>query len=264
VRRRSPSIDRGRQLARRLYGTARMRALERIRRLGFERITHSDLEPEFLALHSRCAEYTGTSILRMNALYEAMRYVLETEIPGDYVECGAWRGGSSMLASLCAQRAGATQLRFWLYDTFMGMTQPTPEDGDVAWQQWKTLERVDHNDWCYAPLEEVRRNMLSTGLAPGCLELVEGRVEETIPAQAPSKISLLRLDTDWYSSTKHELIHLFPRLQPGGVLIVDDFGFWQGARLAVQEYFRETGIRLLLVRIDETGRLAIKPPLAPG
>jgi hypothetical protein len=85
-----------------------------------------------------------------------------------------------------------------------------------------------------------------------------GKVEDTIPADIPEKIALLRLDTDWYESTKHELIHLFPRLQKGGVLIIDDYGFWKGARKAVDEYFAENNIQILLNRIDDTGRMAIK------
>jgi O-methyltransferase len=86
---------------------------------------------------------------------------------------------------------------------------------------------------------------------------VKGLVEETVPDQAPSQISLVRLDTDWYESTKHELEHLYERLTPGGVLIIDDYDYWEGSRKAVDEFMAETGARLLLVPID-TGRIAIK------
>src|ERR1051325_10354963 len=88
---------------------------------------------------------------------------------------------------------------------------------------------------------------------------LEGTVEETIPAQAPERIALLRLDTDWYESTRHELVHLYPRLVPGGVLIIDDYGHWEGARKAVDEYIAQNNLRLFLNRIDYAGRLAIKP-----
>jgi hypothetical protein len=83
-------------------------------------------------------------------------------------------------------------------------------------------------------------------------------VEDTLPAEAPEKLAILRLDTDWYSSTKHELETLYPRLAEGGVLIVDDYGHYEGARRAVDEYFAETGQRVLLSRIDYTGRIAVK------
>jgi hypothetical protein len=88
---------------------------------------------------------------------------------------------------------------------------------------------------------------------------VKGKVEDTIPRAAPKQIALLRLDTDWYESTYHELKHLYPRLVPGGVLILDDYGHWEGARRAVDQYFEEERIRLFLHRIDYAGRLAIKP-----
>jgi hypothetical protein len=74
----------------------------------------------------------------------------------------------------------------------------------------------------------------------------------------PEQIAVLRLDTDFYESTRHELRHLYPRLVHGGVLIIDDYGHWAGARKAVDEYIAEEGIRLLLNRIDYTGRIAIK------
>ena len=83
-------------------------------------------------------------------------------------------------------------------------------------------------------------------------------MEETIPTHIPHAISLLRLDTDWYESTKHELTHLFPLLSPGGVIIIDDYGHWQGAKKAVDEYFEENKIKILLNRIDYTGRIGVK------
>ncbi len=88
--------------------------------------------------------------------------------------------------------------------------------------------------------------------------MIKGKVEETIPHDIPEKISILRLDTDWYESTYHELVHLYPRLVKGGVLIIDDYGHWQGARKAVDQYFQENNIPVLLNWIDYTGRVAVK------
>ena len=112
--------------------------------------------------------------------------------------------------------------------------------------------------WSFSPIEETRRNVLSTGYSPDRVHFVKGPVEQTIPANAPETIALLRLDTDFYESTRHELIHLFPRLVPGGVLIIDDYGHWEGARQAVDEYFKENKIRMLLNRVDYTGRIGVK------
>lgn len=108
------------------------------------------------------------------------------------------------------------------------------------------------------PLEAVKRVVLGTGYDEQNVVFVKGKIEETVPAQVPERIALLRLDTDWYESTRHELVHLFPRLVRGGVLIIDDYGHWQGARKATDEYFRENGISLLLNRIDFSARIGIK------
>jgi hypothetical protein len=220
------------------------------------------LEPEFNRLYERCAPFTMTSRERMYAMYQASRYVADAGIPGDVVECGVWRGGSSMMGALAMSAVPGAARKLWLYDTFEGMPEPSQEDyglhGEDALAEWQRNQRGEINEWCYAPLEEVRANLLSTGLAADGFELVQGLVEETIPARVPEQISLLRLDTDWYESTYHELVHLFPRLVPGGVLILDDYGHWGGVRDAVDRYVRENGLGLLLARVDYAGRMAVK------
>jgi O-methyltransferase len=188
--------------------------------------------------------------------------VIRAGVPGDFVECGVWRGGSSMLTALTLNRLGDSERRLYLYDTFAGMPEPGELEVDAlghsARQQWSSEQRGDVNDWCYASLTEVRQNLLSTGFPAERLNLVEGLVEETIPGTAPDRIAVLRLDTDWYESTRHELEHLYPRLREGGVLILDDYGHWEGARRAVDEYFGVQAPHLLLNRIDYTGRVAVK------
>src|SRR5262249_52452971 len=114
------------------------------------------------------------------------------------------------------------------------------------------------SDYYRVPLEAVRRVMLGTGYDERKLVFVKGKVEDTVPGQAPAQIALLRLDTDWYESTRHELAHLFPRPAPGGVLIIDDYGHWQGARKAADEYFEAQRIAILLNRIDFSARIAVK------
>ena len=89
-------------------------------------------------------------------------------------------------------------------------------------------------------------------------------MEETIPGRAPERIALLRLDTDWYESTRHELEHLWERLEPGGVLIIDDYGHWAGAREAVDEFFAKRSDAPLLTRVDYTGRIGVKASLVTG
>jgi len=250
-------------------GELRARLNRGLSRANFELIVRpptETLEPEFERFLSRCEPYTMTSRERMYAVYQATRYIVEADVPGDIVECGVWRGGSSMMAALTLMGAGAGagggDRRLWLYDTFEGMTEPGQRDvgpdGRSAHGEWERNRREGHNDWCYSPLDEVRSNILSTGIATDAFELVQGRVEDTIPARAPERIALLRLDTDWYESTHHELVHLFPRLSRGGALLIDDYGHWDGVRAAVDEYRRDQGIKLLLSRTDYAGRMAIK------
>jgi hypothetical protein len=224
-----------------------------------------NLDAGFEELRDRVAEATMTSDERMHALFQAINYVTSAGIAGDVVECGVWRGGSSMLGAFALLAHDEASRTLWLYDTFEGMTPPgeldVKYDGSSASDELARQERRADlvNDWCVATIEDVRSNMQETGYPMNRVRLVEGKVEETIPTQAPDAIAILRLDTDWFESTWHELIHLYPRLVPGGVLIVDDYGWWQGAREAVDRYFDEHGVRMLLSRIDETGRMGIKP-----
>ena len=167
-----------------------------------------------------------------------------------------------MAVALTLLRLGVTDRDLYLYDTFTGMTAPSDEDVRRSGERAADLlaEQSRSSDiWAIAAIEDVREAVLSVGYPEERIHFVQGPVEETLPASAPEQIALLRLDTDWYSSTKHELVHLFPRLTTGGVLILDDYGYWQGARRAVDEYLTENSLRLLLNRIDNTARIALKP-----
>jgi O-methyltransferase len=148
----------------------------------------------------------------------------------------------------------------YLFDTFEGMTPPTETDVDYTGKQASEILFEDDGFKCAdAPLEQVKGVLYTTGYPREKIHFVQGRVEETIPACAPEVISLLRLDTDWHASTKHELVHLFPQLSKAGVIIIDDYGHWKGSRQACDEYFAENRVPILLNRIDYTGRIALKP-----
>lgn len=221
-----------------------------------------DLETDFLALHERCKPYTRTSIERTYALYQAARHVARSAVPGAMVECGVWRGGSMMVAAMTLAACDDTSRELWLYDTYEGMSEPGEHDRD-----WRGISAADlmrkgaaskeTSVWCYSSIDEVRANMAGTGYPADRMRFVKGKVEDSIPGEAPPQIALLRLDTDFYESTYHELQHLYPRLAPGGVLIIDDYGHWAGARKATDRYFAELGRSPLLQRIDYTGRMAI-------
>lgn len=224
----------------------------------------SDTEPEFHELVERVRTFTMTSFERMYALYKALEYIEQARIPGDIVECGVWRGGSMMLAAYKLLALGRSDRNLYLFDTYEGLPKPDEiKDIDLwgnraidGWLPMKTSEEGSH--WAKASIEDVQANMQSTGYPYGRIHFVKGMVERTIPDSAPKGIALLRLDTDWYASTKHEMEHLFPRLSSNGILILDDYGHLKGARRAVDDYLAEQKLPLLLNRIDYTGRLIVK------
>lgn len=221
-----------------------------------------DMEKDFAGLYVRTRDYTMTSVERMYSAYKSAEYVIQHDIPGDIVECGVWRGGSSMMMMLKMMAMKDTSRRFFLYDTFEGMVQPGEKDrsatGEMASTTWKESQKDDMNEWCYASLAEVQSNIGKCGYPQEKVHYVKGKVEQTIPGNMPQSISLLRLDTDWFDSTYHELKHLFPLLSAGGVIIVDDYGHWEGARQAVDQYFSENKTKIILNRIDNTGRVGVK------
>jgi O-methyltransferase len=241
-----------------------------LRALGFELVRyrprtaeHPDLSGEDWAILDRVAGCTMTSVERQIALIHAVRHLVRHEIQGSFVECGVWRGGSSMAIALTLAQEGDTARDLFLYDTFEGMTRPQDvdraRDGSSAQSQLDLDAQRTGLVWAVAGLEDVQRNLRSTGYPEERLHYVRGPVETTLPSRRPAgPIALLRLDTDWYESTKHELTHLFPLLSDGGILIVDDYGHWEGAKKAVDEYLADLGRSLYLHRIDYTGRLLVK------
>ena len=185
---------------------------------------------------ARAEPYSMTGPVRLAATVTAVR---ETEhLAGDIVECGVWRGGNIIAAMLASERAR----RFWLFDTFDGMTEP----GEHDWRKGKHATekkgyRRGRQQWCRAERDEVEANVRQYQRADQEVRYVVGPVEHTLLQQPlPDRIVVLRLDTDFYKSTRVELEVLWPRLVPGGVLIVDDYYSWDGCRRACDEYFGST------------------------
>jgi O-methyltransferase len=248
---------------------AKARVARAVNALGYkiERLLPPENAPHYLQLDSNYAEiikavepFTMTPYEKIGAMIDAARYVAHAKIPGAIVECGVWRGGSMMVAALALREANDYR-DLYLFDTYAGMTAPTDQDIDyrgipAAARYVESMTAAGHNDWCYASLDDVRRNLASTGYPEDKCHFVQGSVLDTLPSENPSEIAILRLDTDWYESTLHELKHLYPKLSHGGVLIIDDYGYWRGCRKAVEEFFARG--RPFLCRLDETGRLGIK------
>lgn len=235
------------------------------RRLGFKfgtsrkiRNIPKDIDSDAIKIIESVEPYTLLDWERLFAFIAAVRYVARHKIQGAVVECGVWRGGSIAAAALALKATGDSR-PMYLFDTFEGMSAPEEMDKKVggnssAIEQFAALKTgSESSDWHRATVEDVAHNLATLGLARDDFHFIKGMVENTIPGHTPAEgIAVLRLDTDWYKSTKHELEHLFPELTPGGVLIIDDYGAWEGSRRAVDEYLEANNIRILLTRVRDS------------
>ena len=198
------------------------------------------------------------------ATAKAVHYVIDNNIGGDFVECGVWRGGNAILAKSIIERK-ASQKKVWLYDTFEGMTEPGERDvhrttGEGALNQYIKTKTNNGSEWCYSDIEEVKHNFSQANLTSRGLHFVKGDVAKTLAEQLnlPTSISVLRLDTDWYESTLAELNALYPIVSVGGVVLLDDYGTWEGQKVAVDEYWKSLEFKPMLSVTDHGRRSAIK------
>jgi len=201
-------------------------------------------------LIEKCLKYSMTNKIRMWSLLNSINYVSHKNIPGDFVECGVWRGGNLILFQLLNIKKNLNR-KIYAYDTFEGMPLPSKHDGAKALNEYNKK-----NTWCASTLNEVKNNILKNCSIDN-IKFIKGKVEETlqINQNIPDKISILRLDTDFYESTKIELEMLYPRLVKNGVLIIDDYGYWKGSKKAVDEYFSS---KAFLIYVDNSCRILIK------
>jgi O-methyltransferase len=249
-----------------VFGAIKSSVRNILRQRGIDVVSYggdfSDLDKDIIR---QVEPYTLTTHPRIFSMIETVRHVQRNSLEGAFVECGVWRGGSMMAVALAINALKLEPRDLYLYDTYEGMTPPSEKDvlnSDPTMTADEMLTAKTKgstgNIWCDASLEDVQANMAITGYPEKLIHYVKGPVEETIPATIPDKIAVLRLDTDWYESTKHELEHLFPRVVRGGLIVIDDYGFWKGAREAVDEYLGTLDHAPFLARIDSTGRICVK------
>jgi hypothetical protein len=222
----------------------------------------SDDEKE-LFHYVRSNQLTMVSDEGLYATIMACKYAIERQIEGHFVECGVWRGGNALLAAGIFKLYGATG-KVYLFDTFAGMTEPDEFDneassGESAQARHLSDQRETHNEWCYASVDDVKAAFQQARLLSPNVVFIKGDVLQTLAVEEnlPQPICVLRLDTDWYQSTRFELEVLYPRLSVGGVLLIDDYGYWTGARKATDEYFASRS-RPFLQYIDATRRMGVK------
>lgn len=197
-----------------------------------------DADKKIIEFIKSSLQFSMTGTERMYLLSQAITNTKINKLEGDFVECGIWMGGNILLFKQLNDYYNLNKSIFG-FDTFDGMT--VPEEIDKDYQEISAKKLSDHEkDYLSAGIEKVRKNILKYSNLDN-INLIKGKVEDTLlfEKNLPKKISILRLDTDWYASTKVELEILYPRLVHGGVLIIDDYGHWKGARKAVDEFFGE-------------------------
>jgi hypothetical protein len=223
-----------------------------------------DLDQNRKEILSISNKYSMTGGPRLAQLIQAVDHISNYKIEGDIVECGVWRGGSMLAVAKTLKLNNDTNRQLFLFDTYEGMNKPTIHDKNIkgidAITKFNQLKfNNESSDYCYADIEDVRHTLSLSNYPLENINFIKGQVETTLPSDNINKIALLRLDTDWYESTKHELEHLYDKLVSGGILIIDDYGYWEGAKKAVDEFFQQRGLKLFLSRIDGTGRILVKP-----
>ena len=199
----------------------------------------------------------------------ACKYLAVNKIPGDFVECGVYRGGNSIIAAKIFEIHGVEK-KIFLFDTFTGMTEPGQYDFTTLDSPHVVKKRSLHDmylskqqngftDWAYSSIEEVKSNFKKLNLLSDKIVFIKGKVEDTLSVieNIPTSISFLRLDTDWYESTKKELETLYDRVVVGGIIVIDDYGFFDGARKAVDEYFTNS-LPPFFSMIDPSARIGVK------
>lgn len=209
--------------------------------------------------------FSMTSPERLWALLQAVKYLEINEIRGDFLECGVWKGGSSLLMARSLERIGSHQRNIFLFDTFNGMVEPTDLDREYTGQPAKEIlaseisDKKNSANWAFSTLREVKKTMRRSKYPKQKIVYVVGDVCQTLEPNLPDQVALARLDTDWYESTKCELQLIMPRMVKGGVVIVDDYGHWSGSKLAVDEWLESVRPKPLMNRIDYTGRMWVMP-----
>jgi O-methyltransferase len=184
---------------------------------------------------------------RLENFQLCIELALRDTVPGDIIECGVWRGGASILARAVLKAHGVRDRRVWLADSFQGLPPPRAEfphdtDSDLHTNPFLAVAR-----------EEVERNFKRYGLLDAQVQFLEGWFCDTLPDAPVEQLAVIRLDGDMYESTMDALTNLYPKLSPGGYLIVDDYGAVPACKEAVHEYRRLHGIEEEIIPIDWAG-----------
>ena len=199
---------------------------------------------------------------------QIIQYIEKNNIKGCIVECGVHEGQQEVLFIEELNKINEKR-NIYMYDTFTGMVQPTNKDftldttvlyhadKDQTFNYWKFNETDDHNNWCYCSIENVKQN-LENNYDNSYLHYIKGMTCDTVHNHT-EKIAVLRLDTDWYESSRYEINNLYKFVVPGGIIIIDDYYHWAGQKQAIDEFLLENNINIEMFRHDEKTSYFFKP-----
>ena len=196
--------------------------------------------------HLQAGGYTMIGSRRARALRRMARACEQDNVPGAFVDCGCFNGGSSVMMS-----SSAPSREVWAFDSFQGLPEAGPRDPDSAHDLAGEL----------VASERKVREAFSRFAFPERLHVVKGWFAETFPEVAPAikQVAILHADGDWYESVRLTLETFEPKVSPGGFVVIDDYGFWEGAKEATHEYRASRGIDASLVEVDQTAVFWRKP-----
>lgn len=204
-----------------------------------------------LILFEKVYPYTMVSYKGLSNIYDLSKLIEKEKKRGAFVECGVWKGGCTAIMAFIAERAKSNR-KVWLFDSFEGLPEPTDKDGLLA------KKFVGE---CLALLEDVKEIFSKLKINNENIIIKKGWFQDTLP-EAKSKIgpiAILRLDGDWYESTKSCLDNLYDNVICEGYIVIDDYGHWEGCRKAVDEFLRKRKLNPSLIKIDYTGIYFQKP-----
>jgi len=173
---------------------------------------------------------------RLEQLRQAIVDVLQRQVNGDLIETGVWRGGATIFMRAVLKAYGDTERVVWVADSFAGLPLPDmeryPQDAGSSFHQQSHMK---------VPLKQVKSNFAKYDLLDRQVRFLPGWFRDTLPTAAIERLSLIRLDADMYESTMQSLVYLYPKLSPGGYVVIDDYSV-ASCRAAVEDYRREQGI----------------------
>jgi O-methyltransferase len=191
----------------------------------------------------RVKGYTAVFVPRLVALYKLSEEINQRSVPGDIVECGVYNGGSAaIMASLCEKSPISRNV--WLFDSFEGLPKPSDKDGDEA---------PAYEGWCHGDLSKVKEVLRKLRIPESRVHIVKGWFQDTFPSAQIRDIAILHIDADWYESVKLCLEKFYDSVQPGGYIILDDYGDWEGCRIATDEFLQKRALDVKLIQVDYTG-----------